>query len=309
MNRIERLAAILLLLQEKPRTSGQIAAHFEISRRTVLRDIQALSEMGVPVIAQEGPGGGYSLPGDYRSEPLPLTGNEAFLLLLALSGIERLPDLPFRQERVSLLAKLRALLPQSRLSSAQALLSSVAVDAPAQGKKAPFLEALLSAAQEERWVRVIYQSSERTSTQHLLPRQIYTQNGFWYCLAYAEEHQAERSYRADRIQSLEAPEAGFTPGPIRETLPYGHESHPRVVAHLTPRGAARVESDPNLGSQICRLADGQAELAFHCPPGELEYYARYFAGLGPEVDVLAPEDLRRMILALGEKLVERYSKQ
>ena len=91
MTRIERLAAILLLLQQRPHTSEEIAAHFEVSRRTVLRDVQALSEMGVPVIAREGPGGGYALPAEYHTTPLPLTANEAFLLLLALecfTGLE-----------------------------------------------------------------------------------------------------------------------------------------------------------------------------------------------------------------------------
>jgi predicted DNA-binding transcriptional regulator YafY len=78
MNRVERLTATLLLLQEKPRTAAEIAAAFEISRRTVLRDIQALSEMGVPVIAREGPGGGYWLPESYSLDPLALSTNESF---------------------------------------------------------------------------------------------------------------------------------------------------------------------------------------------------------------------------------------
>src|SRR5512143_3452133 len=123
MNRIERLAAILLLLQERPHTSEEIARRFEVSRRTVLRDVQALSEMGVPVIAREGPGGGYSLPADYHTGPLPLTGSEAFLLLLALSAIEHLSDLPFREERATLMAKLRALLPGGTLPGAEGLLT------------------------------------------------------------------------------------------------------------------------------------------------------------------------------------------
>jgi len=57
MNRVDRLTAILLLLQERPRTSEEIARRFEVSKRTVLRDVQALSEMGVPVIARDGAGG------------------------------------------------------------------------------------------------------------------------------------------------------------------------------------------------------------------------------------------------------------
>ena len=62
MNRTERLTAIILLLQERPRTAEQIARAFEVSRRTILRDMQALSEIGVPLIAREGAGGGYALP-------------------------------------------------------------------------------------------------------------------------------------------------------------------------------------------------------------------------------------------------------
>jgi predicted DNA-binding transcriptional regulator YafY len=69
-----------------------------------------------------------------------------------------------------------------------------------------------------------------------------------------------------------------------------------------------VESDPMLGRQVRRLPDGSCELTFHCPPGELGYYARFFAGLGPEVTVLAPETLRQGLLELGQKLVESYKK-
>jgi predicted DNA-binding transcriptional regulator YafY len=60
MNRTDRLTAILLLLQERSRTAGEIARHFEVSRRTVLRDVQALCEIGVPIVAREGVGGGAS---------------------------------------------------------------------------------------------------------------------------------------------------------------------------------------------------------------------------------------------------------
>src|ERR1700694_2685626 len=115
MNRMERLTAIVLLLQDRPRTSDDIARRFEVSKRTVLRDVQALCEIGVPVIAREGPGGGYSLPDDYSLAPLPLTTHEAFLLLLSLRTLTRLADAPFGATRASLLAKLRAVLPQAQM--------------------------------------------------------------------------------------------------------------------------------------------------------------------------------------------------
>ncbi|HYN88458.1 MAG TPA: WYL domain-containing protein [Ardenticatenaceae bacterium] len=308
MNRIERLTAILLLLQEKPRTSMEIAQHFEVSKRTVLRDVQALCEMGVPVIAREGPGGGYALPDGYRLAPLPLTGHEAFLLLLALGAITRLSDAPFAANRASLAAKLRALVTEEQLQGVEELLATVGVDVPERSQRAPFLEALIAAARERQWVRVSYQSAERLSTQHLLPRQLSTHNGFWYCQAYAHEAGEERTYRVDRIRALEPAPPEFRPAPPPEPRPYGHESHPRVVATLTPRGVSYVESEPHLGQLIRSQPDGSGQLDLRCPPGELDWYARYFAGLGQEVEVHAPPELCERLARLGQKLVERYQK-
>src|SRR5918996_482286 len=98
MNRVDRLTAIILLLQDRPRTCGEIAAHFEVSRRTILRDVQALCEMGVPVISQDGLHGGYSLPPEFHVRPLPLNTKEAILLLLALGALEELSASPFAAE-------------------------------------------------------------------------------------------------------------------------------------------------------------------------------------------------------------------
>ena len=68
-------------------------------------------------------------------------------------------------------------------------------------------------------MRVVYHSAERTSTQHLLPRQIYTQNGLWYCGAYAHERGENRTYRIDRMQAVEPPAADFQPDPPQEPSP------------------------------------------------------------------------------------------
>ena len=306
MNRIERLAAVLLLLQERPHTSDEIARRFEVSRRTILRDVQALSEMGVPVIAREGPGGGYSLASDYHTKPLPLTRNEAFLLLLALDALRRLSDLPFKREMASLETKLRALLPQGKLSGAHELLANIGMDIPMRKQRAPFLEDLLDAAQSGRWLRMVYHSAERTSTQHILPLQIFAQNGLWYCQAYAHERGENRIYRVDRIQAVETPHADFQPGPVRPVLAYDHPSHPEIRARLTPRGADLVETDAHIGSRLQRIPGQGGELALRCPPAELDWYARYFTGLGAEVEVLAPAELRQKMAQLGQQLLDQY---
>lgn len=308
MNRIERLTAILLLLQEKSYTAAEIAHHFEISRRTVLRDIQALSEMSVPIIAQAGPGGGYALPADFSPTPLPLTTGEAFLLQLTLTTLAKLADTPFMPERASLLAKLRALLPAQLSPAVEPLLAVADMDVPERTQRSPFLEPLLEAAQQQRWVRVTYQSTERLSVQHLLPSRITMQNGYWYCHAYAFEHQEERTYRVDRIRTFSLADEQFQATPMSEPRPYGHDSHPQVVVSLTARGVAYVESEPHLGQALQRNPDGTGSLVFRCPPGELNWFARYFAGFGAEAEVCAPPELRERLRQLGHRLVEQYQK-
>ena len=62
LNRIDRLTAIILLLQGGRRTAGEIARRFEVSKRTVFRDIQALCEIGIPIVTEAGAHGGYTLP-------------------------------------------------------------------------------------------------------------------------------------------------------------------------------------------------------------------------------------------------------
>jgi predicted DNA-binding transcriptional regulator YafY len=307
MNKLERLTAILLLLQDRPRTSEEIARHFEVSKRTILRNIQALSEMGVPIIAREGVGGGYSLPEDYRLAPLPLTAREAFLLLLALSTINQLSDAPFAAERASLAAKLRAALPTPQLASVEQMLTTVTVEVPEREERAPFLEALLEAAQKQQWVQIEYQSAERVSTHHIYPRTLTSQNGLWYCRAFSHERQEERVFRVDRVQALSPAGEHFLPPPPPEPLPYDHPSHPEMRAIFTPRGVAQAEVDAQVAPQIQRQPDGSGQLHLRFPPADLEWWARFFATLGPEATVLAPPALRERLRTFAQNLLEQYS--
>jgi predicted DNA-binding transcriptional regulator YafY len=305
VNRTERLTAILLLLQERPRTAEQIARTFEVSRRTILRDMQALSEIGVPLIAREGAGGGYALPDHYTLAPLALTPPEAFLLLLALRPLTQLSEVPFAQARASLLAKLHALLPAPQPEVAQ-LLATVDAGEPERPQRAPFLETLLAAAQAGRWVCVTYQSAERARAVHLLPRTLTTRAGLWYCRAYCHEAGEERTYRLDRVQSVDDPAPEFAPGPVPPPRAYDDPAHPEIVVRVTARGAAALEAERDLAGELAPNGDGTFTLRFRCPPSEFGWYTRLFGGLGPETVVLAPPELCDRLARLGQKLVGQY---
>lgn len=312
MNRIDRLTGILLLLQRRPRTADEIARRFEVSRRTVVRDMWALREIGVPIFAQDGAKGGYSLPGDYHLAPLPLTPREMFLLLLALDAIDSHADVPFAQERTTLRGKLHALLPAEELPTVERWLDSTSIAIPRRRQRAPLLEPLIEAighAGRRRWARIAYQSARGRSTRTIYPREVFAQEGYWYCQAHTAETGDERTYRVDRIIELQSADNLDLPESPPAAAPYGDATHPLIVATLTALGAARLESEPHLGQVLMRTPDGGASLSFRCPPSELDYYARLFAMLGGEALVNEPHELRAAILRIGQQIADVYGER
>ncbi len=307
MNRLERLTGILLLLQARPCTSDEIARHYEVSKRTVLRDVQALSEMGVPIIAREGVGGGYSLPADFKLAPMPFTTHEAFLLLFALQSLDGLSGSPFVGARATLAAKLRSALPGVPQGEARQLLSAIANPRRAPRKDVRYLEPLLQAVSARTWVRLTYRSVRRTSTQIVFPYRIEAEEGLWLLEAFSREHEEYRRYRIDRLEAVE-PLPGWdetAPAPT----PYDHVDHPIVRASVTRRGFALLDGHPDLAEHLKLLPDGTAEVEFRCPPSELGYYARVLAPFAEDVEVMEPAALRERLEAIGRQLAHRYGKR
>jgi predicted DNA-binding transcriptional regulator YafY len=126
--RADRLVATLLLLQSHKRvTVAQVAAELEVSERTARRDLEALSTAGIPVYAQPGRGGGWSLVGGSRTDLSGLTAAEA-RTLFSVVGPAALSDAPAPELRAALRKLVRAL-PEPFRRSAEAAGSSIMVDA------------------------------------------------------------------------------------------------------------------------------------------------------------------------------------
>jgi predicted DNA-binding transcriptional regulator YafY len=261
----------------------------------------------VPVVAQEGAHGGYSLPPRYSLDPPALSAQESFLMLLALRALGGLTDAPFGAARASLAAKMRLVLSPDQIETVDRWLGAVDLSVPRRGARAPFLDVLIAAAQARQWVLADYASSQRVSRQHLRPLKLEERRGLWYCQAHSAERGEARSYRVDRFTALGPVEDGFVPPPLRAAPAYDDPAHPEVCATLTARGLAYGEAELEQAGPLERLPGGGAELRFRCPPGELDWYARFFASLGEEVQVHAPEELRARLGALGRGLAERYT--
>lgn len=307
MNRIDRLTAILLLLQRKKRTAGEIAQRFEVSRRTILRDIDALCEIGIPIAAELGTSGGYSLPSDYSLPALALTLNEALLLRLALSSVSQLSETPFKQERASLLDKVQTLLPQREQENLDQLTQTLSLNVPARPYPTPFLDLLLESANRQQWVSVTYRSENGTSQQTLLPLHIHTGAGLWYCEAYSCERGATRVYRVDRFLdvrvTLTPPQSAVSAAPIIHI----HPSFPEIRIHLTARGVLRLERESYLTPYVQQEADGQGYLKLCSSPDDYNWLIRLLLSLGTDARVLAPEGLYLRMQQAIQEIAQHYS--
>ncbi len=307
MNRIDRLTAILLLLQTGKRSAAEIAQHFEVSRRTIQRDIDALCEMGIPIAADLGVTGGYSLPSDYTLPPLALTLHEALLLRLALSSLSQFSTTPFKQERESLLAKIQTLLPQRESEHLEQLTNTLSLNVPSLPYPTPFLDQLLESAREQQWVSVTYRSEKGISQQTILPTHLRTHEGLWYCDAYSYERQAWRIYRVDRFLDVKA-----APSPPQLAPPISiptreHPSYPEIRIHLTARGVLRLEHDPYLGPRLQRQDNGEGLLSLHWRTEEYDWLVRVLLSLGADVKILVPEELRTRVKLEAQKIARHHA--
>ena len=207
MSRSTRLLELLIVLQTATRfTVADMAANFAVSRRTMLRDLQALSEMGVPLAASPGPGGGYTLIRDRNLLPLSLTAEEAIGIVLSYEAFQQHTQSPFTTQSLSAVTKLRNAMPAETLHQLDRIHEHVVVVQPAPNYEAPLLADILQASLARVHLLIEYESMTRVATRLIYPYGLYSAQGFWYCACYDYERQASIALRVDRIRTLQRQE-------------------------------------------------------------------------------------------------------
>ena len=127
------------------------------------------------------------------------------------------------------------------------------------------------------------------------------------CEAYSQERQEERTYRVDRFAEVSATQAPEYNAPRPLPLPYDHPSHQEVRIRLTARGVLVLERDPQLGDTIQPEGAEGGLLCFRCPPTEYDWLVRTLLSLGPDAEVLAPDELRELVRQAAQDIANRYT--
>ncbi|GAA0371906.1 helix-turn-helix transcriptional regulator [Bacillus horti] len=320
MNRIDRLLAIVIALQQRQETAQSLADKFEVSKRTIFRDLQSLAEMGIPLYSHSGPHGGIRLMDGYALPPLKLTTQEAMTLLFSLNAVTQLTDTPFNQERWTVIDKVKAILPEDQLRQLESVLKSFTIEIPKRSYKVPHLAPLLSYTANAVWLKVFYRSANHQRWLDILPQQVYTAHGFWYCQAYSATHEEVRTFRVDRMDNLEELDniAMHEEVDVKRLAKFANQTHKSsndqnlsderipIRVKVTYRGMLQVEQDPEIGECLMPISENEWEVRFDLPLTEWNWAVQFFYSLGLEAEVIAPEKLRLEIGGLAKKVYSTY---
>ena len=307
--RAARLIKMVLLLQSRPSmTAAELARELEVSERTVTRDAQALSEAGVPVYADRGRAGGYRLIGGYRTRLTGLARGEAEALFL--SGVPgALREMGLEDAASAARLKVSAALLPSLSDASRTAAQRFHLDAPGwftEPKSPELLPAVAEAVWDDRQVTARYRGQEREVERDLEPYGLVLKAGVWYVCARVAQGGAFRVYRIDRFTAVEARADRFVrdeefdlPGFWAERAEQFARSILRaeVVVRLSPDGVRRLPYavDPAAAREALAAAggpDGDGWLTLTLPVESEQVAHSQLMGLGPEVEVLAPQSLR-----------------
>lgn len=299
---------MLLLLQSRGRmTAQELADELEVSVRTVYRDVEALSAAGVPVYSDRGPTGGYQLLDGYRTRLTGLTTEEAESLFLAgMPGPAA--ELGLGTVVAAAQLKLMAALPPELRSRASRIRERFHLDTPSwfRGQEqSPHLEVIAESVWNQRRLHMRYQ---RWGGQALVvertvePLGLVLKAGVWYLVAGAPE---PRTYRVSRVlelaegEAFERPEdfdlaAFWTAWSDRfERTLYGA----RVRVRMTQAGLDRSQYRlTGFQARFIKELEPRPGEEFDFPTESLRHAYGDLLGLGAEVEVMSPVELREQMI-------------
>ena len=313
--RAARLLSMLIRLQLRGRVSAAaLAREFEVSIRTVYRDMDQLSAAGIPLYAERGPGGGFALLDGWRTRLDGMTTTEADAL--ALAGVPgAAAELGFGPALAAARLKIEAGLPAGLRGDLDQTrrFHLDPVDWYRRRRAPDHLPALADAVWSRRMVSIDYESWKGPVDRRLHPLGVVLKGGAWYLVAATEGR--PRTYRIDAITRLSVLEdaaedvadfdlATFWAAWVADFEARLHAGTARL--RLTAEGLRRLRRIEPLAAS--GLADPQADVLMDVdvPIESVSAAVDWLAWIGPEVEALSPPELRKALAARAKALMEVY---
>ena len=206
--KVDRLVSIIMILLDKERIGAQeLADMFEVSSRTIYRDIDAISMAGIPVRGAPGVGGGFEIMQKYKIDRNVFSTADLSALLMGLSSLS---DIVRGDEVVHALAKVKSFIPSDKAKDIELKANQICIDlSPWMGNRnlQPYLEIIKIAFRESKLLAFEYIAHHGTKTARTIePYQLVLKSSQWYVQGYCKKRKDYRLFRLSRISNLEMQE-------------------------------------------------------------------------------------------------------
>ena len=308
--RFDRIIAILIQLQSKRIVKAQeLADRFEVSLRTIYRDIRTIEASGVPITSEVGIG--YSIMEGYRLPPVMFTKEEAGSFVAAEKLMQKFTDKGLGSYFESAMFKLKSVLKGDEKDWVASIESQILID-PEQtlfNSHVPdALEIIFESIAEKKQVQLTYlaQDADSPTQRTIEPVGLFHEANFWYMLAYCHLRMDYRQFRMDRIQKILRSQNSFTKK---------HNSVERYLKNNVEESdvEVRIRVDKSIVNYIRSgrkfygfiseedLGD-QVEMVFK-PRNIEDGFARWYMMFGDYAEIIEPPELKDRINALSKAIL------
>lgn len=313
MNRIDRLAAIVIQLQSRRLVKAQdIADKFNISLRTVYRDIHALEEAGVPVTGEAGIG--YRLMEGYKLPPVMFNQDEASALLTGAKLMQTMSDENSSKHYTSALDKIKAVLRLAEKDHLEEIDEHIAVVAhPAFVYEKPselHLQKILKAIASDTIIEIDYTSIEKKESlrRRTEPIGIYYQGSHWYLIAFCRLRNDYRNFRTDKINKLMLTDEKFdqTHPPLQSFIHQLSEQRQvqKVVIDIE-KDIMKYFGEQKYYNGFVKEEDYGEHIRMTFLTGSLTGFARWFMLFGDKAKIVEPLQLNDMITEIARNILKK----
>lgn len=312
-NRFDRIVSILIQLQSKKTVRAQeLAERFDVSLRTIYRDIRSLNTAGIPIIGEAGTG--YSMMEGYRLPPVMFTRQEAGSFVAAEKLMQHFTDRNLLKHFESAMYKIKSVLRGSEKEWVETLDSYISIHAAqkAFNEKIPqALELLFESVARKKQVILDYQAIRN----HGLTRRqvevvgIFHENRYWYILGYCHLRQDYRQFRIDRIKGIMRSDKEYsrTHETVEEIRARNRQAHSVTVRMEVKSDIVEyLKYDRDAYGFISEkpIDDVHVELIFKTHSGG-EGFARWFLMFADHARILEPESLRLRVAEILENAIRK----
>lgn len=300
----DRLIGILsVLLQKEKCTAPELAEKFEVSRRTINRDIETLCRAGIPVCTVQGAGGGIRIMEGYKIDRTLLTSRDMQMILAGLRSLDSVSGSSYYGQ---LMEKL-----QVGASDFVSGRDSILIDLSSWYKEslAPKISLIRDGIEERKLIAFHYFAPGGESIRRVEPYYLIFKWSSWYVWGWCGKREDFRLFKLNRMEDLSKTEEGFTPRQVPLPDLSNERIFPaniRVKALFEPVAKWRLVEE--FGPRCFEMQE-DGRLLFQMDYTDEDSLVGWLLTFGSGVEVLEPEAVREKLLQTAEKILALYRKE